>query len=111
MRRIFQDSCRVGTWSILAILLFLVGVAYVEQLFPELETQTQDEQALVELVYALKKDQGIIEFPQTPAITFIILPDTFGAHLGLNLLPQTGGGRLIKPPVLDLYQRLSTYRI
>jgi len=107
MHRIQQKSCRVAIWSILAMLLFLTGVAYVEQLLPELETQTQDEQALGELVYALKTDGVATESLPVPELTFILPDHSSGAFLPR----QIGGVRLAKPPVLDLYQRLSTYRI
>jgi len=44
-----QQSMRVIAWSILGCLLFLAGVGYVEQVVPQLETETYDENALEKL--------------------------------------------------------------
>jgi len=66
--------------GLLGVVLFLGGVAFVEQLAPELETQTQDEQALAEFSYALKTDRAVIgSGPALGVGPFVsVLNDSFG---------------------------------
>jgi len=105
-----QQGDRRAVWSLLAIILFLAGVAYIEELVPELETQTQDEQALAGFCNALKTDEAVIETPPVPIFNLPIMDVASGVARWLNLVRQAHGV-YVHPPSLPLYQRLLTYRI
>ena len=113
MRPCYRKYRLVSVWGLLGVVLFLGGVAFVEQLAPELETQTQDEQALAEFSYALKTDQAVIgSEPALGVGPFVsVLNDSFGVPLCPRTLRSERGFSHFKPSSLRLHQRFSIYRI
>lgn len=99
---------RFFSLGLLVIWLFFGSVALLEQLAPTLETSTQDEQALMRLVDALKPD--VAPCLNAHAVSFIpMITDMsctiprFDLQIG-SILPLT-------PSSLRLHQSLSIYRI
>ena len=94
--------------GLLVIWLFLGSVALLEQLAPTLETSTQDEQALMRLVEALKPD--VAPCPNAHAVSFTpVITDRPGAIPRLD--SQHGSVLPLAPPSLRRHQSLSIYRI
>ena len=93
---------------LLVIWLFFGSMALLEQLAPILETSTQDEQALMRLVDALKPD--VSPCLNAQAVSFIPVvtdrPCTIPRldSQNISILP-------LAPPSLRLHQSLSIYRI
>ena len=94
--------------GLLVIWLFFGSLALLEELAPTMETSTQDEQALMRLVDALKPD--IPSSLNVQAASFIPvvadMPCTF-----TRLDSQNGSVLPLAPPSLRLHQSLSIYRI
>lgn len=103
-----QKPVQLFSMGLLAIWLFFGSVALLEQVAPTMETSTQDEQALLRLVDALKPDippsLNVQAAPFVPMVTDI--PCTF-----TRLDSQNGSSFLLAPPSLRLHQSLSIYRI
>ena len=95
--------------GLLFIWLFFGSVALLEQLAPTMETSTQDEQALMRLVDALKPD--VSPCLNVQAVSFIPvgtdIPSTFFPRLDSH----NGSVLPLAPPSLRLHQSLSIYRI
>ena len=103
-----QKQMHLFSLGLLVIWLFLGSVALLEQLAPSMETSTQDEQALMRLVDALKPDVS----PCLNAHTASFIPvvtDKPGTLPKLDI--QTGSVLPLAPPSLRLHQSLSIYRI
>ena len=98
-------------WGFLAVVLFLSGVAFVEQLAPELETQTQDEQALAQFSSALKTDGATLESVPTSVFSPLVPEESSGVPRCQSALRQDRVDAHFPSPSLRLHQRLSIYRI
>ena len=99
---------RLFSLGLLVIWLFLGSVALLEQLAPSMETSTQDEQALMMLVDALKPDVS----PCLNAQVASFIPVTSDMPCTLPRLDSQNGSVLpLAPPSLRLHQSLSIYRI
>ena len=103
-----QKPVQLFSLGLLAIWLFFVSVALLEQLAPTLETSTQDEQALMRLVDALKPDVSPSLNVQAASFIPVVtdMPCTF-----TRLDSQNGSIFPLAPPSLRLHQSLSIYRI
>ena len=96
------------SFGLLIIWLFFGSVALLEQLAPTLETSTQDEQALMKLVDALKSD--VAPCLNAQAASFIpVVADMPGTLPRLDL--QTGSVLPLVPPSLRLHQAILIYRV
>lgn len=103
-----QRQMYLFSLGLLVIWLFFGSVALLEQLAPTLETSTQDEQALMRLVDALKPDVSPSLNVQAASFIPVVtdMPCTF-----LRLDSQNGSVLPLAPPSLRLHQSLSIYRI
>jgi len=104
-----QKQLHLFSLGLLVIWLFFGSVALLEQLAPTMETSTQDEQALMRLTDALKRD--VSPGLNTHAASFIpVVTDRpcmipkLDSHIVSSILP-------LAPPSLRLHQSLSIYRI
>lgn len=96
------------SFGLLVIWLFFGSVVLLEQVAPTLETSTQDEQALMKLVDALKPD--VAPCLNAQAASFIpVVGDMSGTLPRLDL--QTGSVLPLVPLSLRLHQTFSIYRI
>ena len=101
----------LSIWGFLAVVLFLGGVAFVEQLAPELETNMQDEQALAEFSYALKTDRVVIGSVSDLASVHSVSDVSASFPICHSPLRQERERSHFKPSTLRLHQKLSIYRI
>ena len=103
-----QKHMHLFSLGLLVIWLFLGSVALLEQLAPTLETSTQDEQALMRLVEALKPDVA----PCLNAHAASFIPVVTDRPCTIPRLDSQNGSVLpLAPPSLRLHQSLSIYRI
>lgn len=97
--------------GLLVIWLFFGSVALLEQMAPTMETSTQDEQALMRLVDALKPDvKPDVACLNAQAATFIPMITNKPCTIP-RLDSQNGSVLPLAPPSLRLHQSLSIYRI
>ena len=103
-----QKQMHLFSLGLLVIWLFFGSLALLEELAPTMETSTQDEQALMRLVDALKPD--VSPCLNAQAASFIpVVTDMPGPIPRLDL--QNGSVLPLAPPSLRLHQSLSIYRI
>ena len=103
-----QKPMRFFSLGLLVIWLFFGSVALLEELAPTMETSTQDEQALMRLVDALKPDVSPCLNAQAASIIPVVT-DMPGTLPRLDL--RNGSVLPLAPPSLRLHQSLSIYRI
>lgn len=103
-----QKQMQLFSLGLLVIWLFFGSVALLEQLTPAMETSTQDEQALLRLVDALKPDIS----PGLNAQAASFIPVVTDRPCTIPRLDSQNVSILpLAPPSLRLHQSLSIYRI
>ena len=103
-----QKQMHLFSLGLLVIWLFFGSLALLEELAPTMETSTQDEQALMMLVDALKPD--VSPCLNAHAASFIPVVTDRPCTLP-RLYSQNGSVLPLAPPSLRLHQSLSIYRI
>lgn len=98
-------------WNLLSLWLFFSSLAFAEELNVIVETSSQDEGALVQLVHTLKPDVPPLDGQMISAVTATLTALTSPRPILPAFLSLTGWIPVHDLPPLRLHQRLSVYRL